>query len=182
MDGAFQQFTRKGDNINKSALTIIELLIATVIALWVVGITIVLFLITQNSAYDINTNLEIQRKANLAMERLLRGFKSASDSAARGILDAKSFTIDNPQKIRIISGIDSKERSFYLENDKLMYDPDTSAGLDEISIIDSVSALTFTDSTDNPGRIVLIDFTVAKSVRGVDKTMNLTGVAVLRND
>lgn len=151
------------------------------IGLFVIIIAATLYLMMQTSWYDTSATLEIQRTANLGMERLFRGFKADSDPAPRGLLDAKSFVIDSPGNIRFTSGIDSMERSFYLESNKLMYDPDTSAGSNEQSILDGVSALTFAASAQNPAKVVLINLTISRIVKGVDKTMSLSSVAVLRN-
>lgn len=151
------------------------------ISLFVVVIAATLYLMMQSSWYDTSATLEIQRTANLGMERLFRGFKANSDSAHRGLLDAKSFAVDSPGNIRFTSGIDSKERSFYLQDNKLMYDPDTSASSNELSILDNVSTLTFAASAPNPTKVVLINLTISKIVKGIDKTMNLSSVAVLRN-
>lgn len=136
----------------------------------------------QSAWYETNAILEIQRRANLGVERVLRGFKSDSDSAPRGLLDAKTFTIDSPQAVRFTSGIDSKERRFYLQDNKLMYDPDTSVGLDETAVLDNISSLTFTASLENPTRVILIELIVSKEVKGVNKTISLSGTAFLRNE
>lgn len=175
----------KDSDINKSALTIIELLVASVIGLWVTVIAVVLYIVTQATWQDSACCLEIQRNANMAMEKILRGTRADSDSAAHGLLDAKTFAIDNPGKIRFTSGVDSKERSFYLSGDCLMYDPDTSVSLDEKAAADKIKKLKFEDVTDyeaNPNKkIISIELTTSKAVKGVDKTVDLSGRALLRN-
>lgn len=140
-----------------------------------------LYIMLQTSWQDTSAVLEIERTANLAMERMARGFKSGSDAAPRGLLDAKSFVIEGGSNIKFVSGIDLKERSFYLESGRLMYDPDTSAGSDEKPLLNSISALVFTADAGNPAKAVLISLTVSKSVKGIDRTMSLSSMVFLRN-
>lgn len=124
----------------------------------------------QISWQDTSAVLEVQRTASLAMERM-----------SRGLFDAKSFTLEGGTKIKFVSGIDLKERSFYLENNKLMYDPDTSVGSNEKPLLDNVSALVFAVDAGNPTKAVLISLTVSKSVKDINKTMSLSSTVFLRN-
>lgn len=159
-----------GGNINKSALTLVELLIGSAISLFVVAITIILYVMMQTSGQDTNAVLETERAANLAMERI-----------TRGLFDAKSYTLDGATKIRFVSGIDLKERSFYLENNQLIYDPDTSVGSNEKPLVDDISALVFAASAVNPSKAVQVGVSVSKSVKGISKTMSLSSTVFLRN-
>lgn len=154
---------------------------ATSISLLIFAAAITLYIVTLNSWKEATVVLEVGRSANLAMERLLRGFKSDSDSAPRGLLDAKAFILDNPAKIRFTSGIDLKERSFYLEADKLMYDPDTSAALDEREVADNIASLSFADASNPPKKNILINLSASKEVKGAGKTISLSSKVYLRN-
>ncbi|MDD5450061.1 MAG: hypothetical protein PHO42_05640 [Candidatus Omnitrophica bacterium] len=156
-------------------------MIGAAITVFVAVIAVTLYLMAQAAWYDTNATLDIQREANLGMERVLRGFKAASDAAPRGLLDAKSFAVDGSGNISFTSGIDLKERRFYSENNQLMYDPDTAIGGDEIAILGNVTTFRCAASSQNPAKIVLIDLGVSKKIRAVEKIMNLSGVAVLRN-
>jgi len=157
------------------------MLIASALSLCLIGICIIMYMMLQVSWQETNAVLEIERKASLAMERLLRGFNADSDLAPRGLLDAKSFVIDEPGRIRFTSGIDSVERSFYFDDGRLMYDPNTSIGTNEILLTEGISILTFSVPSGGPAKLVLINIMVSKQVRGVAKNINLWGAASLRN-
>jgi type II secretory pathway pseudopilin PulG len=181
MDGTFAFDYGADCNINKPALTLIELLIGTAIAMFVVVMTVVLYIMLQASWQETTAILEIERTANLAMEKMFRGFKAPSDAAPRGLLDARTFSIVGGTRINFDSGMDSKQRSFYLAGDKLVYDPDTSVGSDEVDIAGNISGLAFAASTDNPARVVLINLSASRPVKGVDRTINVFSEVFLRN-
>lgn len=170
-----------GGHINKSALTLIELLFGTALTLFVIAGAVTLYVTLQTSWQDTSAVLETERTATLATERLLRGFRTNSDTAPRGLLDAKSFTIDGQTRIDFISGIDSKQRSFYLADNKLMYDPDTSVSSNEVPVAGNILDITFAASAANPGRAVTISLTAYKTVGGVNKTADIATTVFLRN-
>jgi type II secretory pathway component PulJ len=161
----------------------VEVLVAALISVWVVVIAIVLYVISQASWQEAAAALEIQRKAQLAMETLLRGYKTAADAAARGLLEAKAFTIAGTGDIRFTSGLDSRQRRFYLNNGWLVYDPDVSNPdtAEEKNIVNNISNLVFADLSGASKKIVAIDLSVSKVVKGTNRTIDLSEWVVLRN-
>ena len=153
-------------NSNSRALTIIEVLVASAIIIVVIAGSLAFYLVARTAWIDCSKRVPLQRKASLAMEKMVRGVDGSN-----GIREADAGSViisDSSTKIEYTSGIDAKERSFYLSDSKIIYDPDTVATGDEFDMITGkVSSLTFAVSGD----IVTINLGMQDAVK--DKSINV---------
>ena len=81
------------------------------------------------SGYDTSAN-------TITLVRGINGTNGIREADALEVIISNGGT-----KIEYISGIDGKERSFYLSGSKIMYDPDTSTAGDEFSIAEKVKTI-----------------------------------------
>lgn len=110
-------------------------------------------------------------EGSIATEKLVRGVRGASETRKNGIREAKSFTIPilDSSTIQFVSGVDSQSRSFYLDSDKIIYDPDTLVTDDEVVAAKNIESLSFEKLSS---RRIRINMTLEKYVR--DKLINVS--------
>ncbi len=148
-------------NFNSRAFTIVEVLIASAIIIIVIAGSLAFYLMARTAWIDCSKRIPLQRKASLAMEKMVRGVDGRNGIREA---DAGSVIISNSDtKIEYTSGIDAKERSFYLSDSKIMHDPNTDP-LDSsptVDIAEKVSGLTFAVT----GGIVTINLGMQDMVR-----------------
>lgn len=131
-------------NIRNSAFTLTELLIASVIVALIFAGAFTIYTLCYKTWMESSASVSIQRDGSIACESLTRGVKAENESKKNGIREAKSFTIYADAKtIKFKSGIDGKDRLFYLSGEKIMYDPDPSVPNGEIVIAKNVKDLSF---------------------------------------
>ena len=165
-------------NFNSRAFTIVETLIASAIIIVVIAGSLSFYLIARSAWIDCSKRVPLQRKASLAMEKMVRGIDGRN-----GIREADAGSViitDSDTKIEYTSGIDAKERGFFLNGSKITYDPDTDPLVtgDEFDMIpEKVSGLTFAVS----GSIVTIDLDMHDKVRDTDINVNLSTKVKIRN-
>jgi len=158
----------------RDGLTLVEVLVASAIATIVIAGSVAFYLMAHTAWIDCSKRVPLQRRASLAMEKMVRGVEGI-----HGIREADSvITSNGDTKIEYTSGIDAKERSFFLNGSKITYDPDTSTADDEFDMIpEKVSGLTFAVS----GSIVTIDLDMHDKVRDTDINVNLSTKVKIRN-
>jgi len=163
-------------NFNSRALTIVEVLVASAIIIVVIAGSLAFYLIARSAWVDCSKRVPLQRKASLAMEKMVRGI-----GGRNGIREADAGSVivtDSDTRIEYTSGIDAKERSFYLSDSKIIYDPDTTIAGDEIDMIaGKVNSLTFTISGD----IVTINLGMQDAVRDKSISVDLQTEVRCRN-
>lgn len=157
---------------NRKAFTLIELLIASLIGTLVVAGVWFIYLMSTNIWKEGYVQVTLQQEAGLAMDKMVWGMDERN-----AIREASSVSIPNSYTIKYTSGIDSVERSFYLENGEILYDPDTSSTDDEYAIAEDVSSLTFSQTGD----VVTITLNAQQDVRGKYINVLLTTRVALRN-
>ena len=123
--------------------TIPEIMIGMSIMLIVMGAALTIYNMSQVSWTEGNAQIGIERDASIAMEKMIRGI-----TGLYGIMDAKSVNTPNaaPPNIDntvIFTGVDNVNRSFYLSNGELWYDPNTLTSGGESRIVKNVSGLEF---------------------------------------
>ena len=155
----------------------VELLVAVVISLLIVGGAIAIYLTCLTSWKEDSIQAFLQRQASITLEQMVRGI-SGND----GIREASSVNIPNSSTIEYTSGIDSVTRSFYLvESAQIIYDPNISVSSDEYSIVDNVrtgpEGVTFSEN----GGIVTINLGLGKQVLDKTISVDLTTQIKLRN-
>ena len=164
--------------LTKKGFTLPELLITAVImALIVVG-SFAIYLTSYTSWRRSTVAISLQRDANMAMEKMVRGERDAGGTKNNGIREAGSFTIPGTSVIRFRSGIDGKERSFYLSDGQLMYDPDVTSAGSEIIVASDLIDLKFEKISD---RRVRISLTMERFLRGESQTQNIETEVTIRN-
>ena len=161
---------------NKTGVTLVEILIASAIAIIVTTVALTFYLMTCNACMDSSKRAPLQRKAGLAMEKMVRGINGKD-----GIREADGVTIFGDTKIEYTSGIDAQERSFYLSGSEMIYDPDTSISNNEFSIIGKVIT-----SDDHPifsltDSIVTINLDMQDKIRDTDINISLSTRVMIRN-
>ena len=161
---------------SRKGFTIIELLMATTIMTLVISGSITIYIMSLTAWKEGSVQIALQRKASIAMEKMLRGVTGMD-----GIREADTVVLPNTTTIQYTSGIDSITRSFYLNGDKIMYDPDTSISGDQFCIAEKVrtspSGLTFAVSGD----IVTINLSTQEQVMDNMVTIDLSTLVNLRN-
>ena len=160
----------------QKGFTITEILVATSVIALLVGGTIAIYIRCLKVWEEGSMEASLQRNANTTMEKMVRGIDGMD-----GIREAKLVALPNANTIQYTSGIDSKERSFYLNGSQIMYDPDTSISGDEYSITDNVrtspAGLTFTIS----GNLVSINLGMEGRIMDKIIPVNLHTEVTLRN-
>jgi len=170
--------TMDGTEHGEKGLTLPELIMAAVIAVFVIAGAMTIFL-TCYTAWRVSLDaISLQQDGTIVVEKMVRGEKAAGETSRNGIREATSFTIPTADTIQFISGLDGKERSFYLSGDKIMYDPDTSSGGDEIIIAEDVKSLNFTNPS---ARRVNINMTMEKGLLDRKVNQGLETEVTIRN-
>ncbi len=140
-----------------------------------------IYLMANTAWQEASAQLALQRNAALSMEKMTRGIEVISTTGARcGIREAEAISapLDGSSGTRIdFTGLDSTERSFYLNEAQLMYDPDTSASGDEYSLTGNVINLQFTRN----GSIVDVTLQLQRQVRERTMDVNLSTTIKGRN-
>lgn len=130
--------------MDKKGLTIIEVLVASAIMMIVIAGCSTFYLMARDTWAKCSLQMPLQRKARLAMEKLVRGERAFGDNRHNGLREAQDVEKKSAAEIWFKSGVDEVERSFYLSGNILWYDPDTDhTNRNEVEIIDKVSSLNF---------------------------------------
>lgn len=158
----------------KRGFSLIETLLAASILIFVVACGAVVYLMSLTTWKEASTQISLQREANAAMEKMVRGVNGIN-----GIREAESIAIVTSSNIRYTSGIDSIQRSFYLSSGKIMYDPSTT---NECAIAENVrsNGLSFSLSPDS--KIVTINLGMGAEVRDKNIYVDLATKVQLRNN
>ena len=158
-----------------TGFTIIELLSATVIMALVIGGSMAIYIMSLTAWKEGGVQIALQRKASITMEKIVRGIGGLG-----GIREASNVELSvSNTKIEYwnTSDIGSPERSFYISNNEIKYDSDTSVTGTDPSIAKNVTGLTFAVSGD----VVTINLSMAEQVMDNTVTINLTTLVNLRN-
>lgn len=171
---------------SRKGFTITELMIAILIMMLVVGGALAIYIMSQTAWYEGSTQIALQRRGSLAMEKMVRGV-----NGRYGIREGRSGTLTLAGSNRIEVAVDMNDPptpgdpsddttiSFYLVDDEIFYDPDTSTAGDEVSIVDDVTSLNF--QTLGTTRRVGIDLSLGRRVLGKLINVSLTTNVTLRN-
>lgn len=155
-------------HFKKTAFTFYELLISSVIIILIMA---GMYYLVQTVWIEANARIALQRDARILMEQIVRGVP-----AGNGIREAAEVSLPSGSAIRYTSGIDGKERSFYLTDGEIIYDPDTSVPNNESSIAQNVKAFTVTN-----GDLITINLAMQKMLKGRELNVFLYTSARLRN-
>ena len=162
----------------RKGVTPIELLLATAIVLLAVGSVTAIYIMSTTVWKEGSAQIALQREASIVMEKMLRGINGMN-----GIREADTVLLPNANNIRYTSGVDSKERSFYLSSGQIMYDPNTSVASNEFSIAGKVRTsppgLIFTLNANE--NVVTISLGMEDRVRDRVINADLTSQVRLRN-
>lgn len=125
--------------INKKAgFTIIEVLIASVISVMVLGAALTAYIIIQRSWKEAVARVFLQQKARIIMNKIIYG-----GGGTEGIIEAKETEIHEgtepvtehkPGDTIHFKLEDDIERCYYIANEKICFDPDYSIQGNEIAL------------------------------------------------
>lgn len=154
--------------------TILEMLIGSFIMLLAVSGILMLYVSTMTIWKEESARITLQHEANLAMEKMVRGVDGTS-----GIIGARNASAEDPATLIYTSNDPVQERSFYLDNDQLMYDSNTTVTGNEIIIATHVTAdgTSFIINSD----MVTINLELEDSVGNTNIKVNLHTKVKLRN-
>lgn len=155
----------------RKGFTIIELLISMAIMLLVIGGALAIYITCLTAWKEGSVQIVLQRGGSIATEKMVRGVDGTN-----GIREASSAT-SSTNAITYTSGIDGKERKFYLSNGKIWHDPDTSAVGTDPSIAENVTGLRFAVNDS----VVTIELSLAGKVIDKDINVDLSTQVKLRN-
>ncbi len=156
-------------NFNSRALTIIEVLIASAIIVVVIAGSLSFYLIARSAWMDCSKRVPLQRKASLAMEKMVRGI-----NGRYGIREGRVSTLNRVASDHLEVTVDMDDSptvedlrtiSFYKSGNQLIY------GLDNSVIAEKVDSLIFTLKASDPDDptavtdIVIIDLGMQDMVR-----------------
>jgi len=152
------------------------MMMAVLITSLAIGSMVAFYMMSQKAWVENNTRVDVQRQARVAMDKMVRG-----ENGTNGIREATSITVPDSATIQYISGIDAVERSFYLDGNDIMYDPDTAASDDESAIAwdvrTSPAGLIFTVN----GSVVTIEVYIEDEVNGKAMSAALSTKVKIRN-
>ena len=168
--------------MKKKGFTLVEALVASAIIVIVIAGSVAFYLMAYSAWIDCSKRMPLQRKASLAMKKMVRGVDGRN-----GIREAESVNSPNSSTVCFRSGIDSQVRSFYLDSDEIFYDPTppvticsgstSSIANDEFVIAENVSGLIFTVTGD----IVTINLGMQNRVKDKSINVNLRTEVKCRN-
>lgn len=159
----------------REGLTLMELLIAIIIMMLVVGGTLVVYLMSMTAWKEGTVQMGLQREANIAMEKMVRGVDGKN-----GIREASSVSTPNSFTIQYTSGVDGKTRRFFLDGTEIKYDLNTPIDEgDDVRIAEDVSGVTFNELVNDS--VIEIDLNMLDKAGAKDITVNLYTVVNLRN-
>jgi len=131
-------------NFNSRALTIVEVLIASAIIVIVIAGSLAFYLVARTVWIDCSKRVPLQRKASLAMEKMVRGI-----NGRYGIREGRANTLNKVASDHLEVTVDMDDSpevedlrtiSFYKSGSQLIY------GLDNSVIVEKVSSLEFNPS------------------------------------
>ena len=131
-------------NFNSRALTIVEVLVASAIIIVVIAGSLAFYLMARSAWIDCSKRIPLQRKASLAMEKMVRGI-----NGRYGIREGRANTLNKVASDHLEVRVDMDDSpevedlrtiSFYKSGDQLIY------GLDNSVIVEKVSSLEFNPS------------------------------------
>ncbi len=153
----------------RSGYTLIEILTASTIGVFVLGVMLMAFLMAGNMYQNGTKRALIQREAQLAVEKITKGLAAASTVTVSGGGDRIDFVYD-PAQTPLVSS-DDVAGAYYLtgtarktpENESiydLFYDPDTATGGNERVLSRHLVKKTAVSLFQESGRSVLINFSL----------------------
>jgi Tfp pilus assembly protein PilW len=122
--------------LNQKGLTLAEMVIVTIIAVFIATTSMTIFLISNETWRQSAVQVKLQRDATHAFERMVKGSRIAGEARVNGIQEASAISIPALSQIDFTSGVDSVTRSFYLNGNEIFYDPNIGTGGDEIVMYD----------------------------------------------
>ena len=130
--------------MSKKGFTITEVLIAIVILVFAIAGTLNVYIMSYASWQESIARASLQRTGSITMEKIVRGVRAPLESKKNGIREAESFTISlDGDSIKFRSGIDHRQRSFSLDGNKILYNPNLSLSDNEIIIANDIIDLNF---------------------------------------
>jgi len=162
--------------MREKGFSLIEVLLAPLILVFVVGGTMVIYMMSITTWKEATTQITLQRNASITMEKMVRGVAGVG-----GIREAVSATLVNANTIRYVDNTSSNERSFYLSDGQVFYDPDTTIANDEFSIVYDVrtnpAGLVFAINSD----LITISLGLEDDVRDTVINVDLSTKIKMRN-
>ena len=142
----------------KAGFTLQELLEVFVIIVVIITGALTVYLLCYRSWQEATLQASLQREGNVAMDKLIRGVRGDAEARQNGLREAKSYTIPflSNDSIEFVSGVDDIERSFYLSDDQIMYDPNTLIVGDEIVAAEDIETLSFVQLSSRRIRVNIV--------------------------
>lgn len=164
----------------KTGFTLQELLIVVTIMVFIIAGALTVYLLCYRSWQEATVQASLQRDASISTDKLVRGVRGASETRKNGLREAKSFSIPifNNSAIEFVSGVDNRQRSFYLDGNQIVYDPNTSLPGDEIVAAKDIENLSFEKLS---GRRIKIDITLERNIGNKLIDVSLETEVTIRN-
>lgn len=105
--------------MNKKGFTLVEALIATVIAVLLFASSMGAYLFTKTMVNRIFVQNDFSEKSNFIMSKIIRGYKEGA--GLYGLRSASSFTIQSATELSYVS-IDGQTRRYFVSGSSLIYE------------------------------------------------------------
>ena len=157
--------------LRNKGFSIVELMVTATLLVLVIGGSLRIFAMSQTAWSEGNARMNLQRRASIAVEQMVKGTRGAGEARWHGIREANVFALPNGNRIDYSSPFDTITRSFYLNGTGVVYDPDITVLNNEEVIYDLApggnpadytTQLTFTQVN---ARLVQIALVVSQRVR-----------------
>lgn len=165
-------------NFNSRALTIVEVLVTSAIIVVVLAGSLAFYLMARSAWIDCSERVPLQRKASLAMEKMVRGIDGRD-----GIREADAQTVvltdsdsDGKNERIDFTDLSGSGRNFRLVGTEIKYDSSTDPLTTEVTDL----AFSYPDFLAKP-RWLRIELTMGKDVRGEWMYVNLRTDVKIRN-
>ena len=151
--------------------SLVELMVMSTLLVLVIGGSLRVYVMAQTALAEGNARMNLQRRASVAVEHMVKGTRGVGEARWNGIREANVFTLPNGNRIDYSNPFDAITRSFYLNGTGVVYDPDITVDDNEEVIYDLApggnpadytTQLTFTQVNV---RLVQIALVVSQRVR-----------------
>ena len=164
-------------NFNSRALTIVEVLVASAIIVVVIAGSLAFYLMARSAWIDCSKRIPLQRKASLAMEKMVRGI-DGSDGIREAVVQTvllRDSDSDGKNERIDFTDLSGSGRNFRLVVTEIKYDSSTDPLTTEVTDL----AFSYPDLTKP--RWLRIELTMGKDVRGEWIYVNLRTDVKIRN-
>ncbi len=104
--------------------TLIEVLVASTVFVMLSAVLVEMYLMCLRTWHRGSVQVVLQRKVATAVQRMVQGHRSVSETRQHGLREAQEIAVLGPQMVEFKSGVDGTTRQFYLNGNELAYRTD----------------------------------------------------------